>query len=563
MSSRLPVQRSFGMLLLAAAVPVVNGATLQVNTTADIANSVNGCSLRTAAKAVNEGNDIGGCKNINGEPYGTNDTILVAPGNYPMQLGMEIDLHRSMRIQGQGAASMDLLSKSRAFNISISGDNPIPFTVTIDNLDIYNGYSGSNGGNHGGAISNYGTSLVYSNGTIKDCVSSAMEAAPAMGSGPAFAGNAGRGGAIFSHGKLKIVKAYFIGNTARSVAGTPNDKNAISSISSGGAIHAEKSIWAGPIGVEISDSIFKGNKAASGGALYINDDFIIQDSEIDRNTALGGSGGGLFVGELAGAANIDQRSTISATNIRENQAIPLKAEPSYINGIGGGLVNSGLELVISQSSITDNYDFPGTSFFDKYPIGLLPSNVSAGGIFNNDDELRYSYHQDDAVAEGGFVWLTNSTVSGNFTALDKPFTSGAQIRNEGMMLFEHSTIFDDSPSPFLLYGIDNLGELYSKASIVAAECSAAAMSSGYNVEISSSCGLSDATDLQNAVVNNVILPLESNALFFPCRPSSGAEESRHRQVAGLPSVRRDCDSGGRARPVSTLRWRWGRQRPVR
>lgn len=125
---RLNSKALFGMVVLAAAMPV-HAATIAADPTA--ADGVAGdtkCSLREAVIQVNAGIDSNDCKNSSADVYGTNDTITLAAGTYnltatgldeawvasagaepyvetntPDATKGDIDISKSVRIVGAGA----------------------------------------------------------------------------------------------------------------------------------------------------------------------------------------------------------------------------------------------------------------------------------------------------------------------------------------------------------------------------------------------------------------------------------------------------------------------------
>lgn len=129
---RHPRPTLLALALLATAAPNVFAATLMVDPTAtDSSIAGDGkCSLREAVMSVNAGTNLGDCVADMTEAYGTNDTLMLAPGIYTLSLpGLDesfidnggtavpsvtntpnaaigdLDIQKSLRILGSGADS--------------------------------------------------------------------------------------------------------------------------------------------------------------------------------------------------------------------------------------------------------------------------------------------------------------------------------------------------------------------------------------------------------------------------------------------------------------------------
>ena len=76
-------------LLTAFATPIAYAATITVDPTAADSDGVvldTKCSLREAVLSVNKGLDVGDCRAVVTEAYGTNDTINLPDGTYTLTL---------------------------------------------------------------------------------------------------------------------------------------------------------------------------------------------------------------------------------------------------------------------------------------------------------------------------------------------------------------------------------------------------------------------------------------------------------------------------------------------
>ena len=141
---------------------------------------------------------------------------------------------------------------------------------------------------------------------------------------------------------------------------------------------------------------------------------------------------------------------------------------------GGGPVGSGIfnadTLTISTSTVSGN-SFGGTHHGGE---------VSGGAIYNRSN---------------GILTISNSTVSGNTGGFfGEGFASG--IYNEGTLTIHSSTV-SDNVGPQGLTGIFTSGTVQLHSSLIADGCVGPITSLGYNLDQTSSCGLTGPGDKSN------------------------------------------------------------------
>lgn len=236
--------------------------------------------------------------------------------------------------------------------------------ITVDNLAKLNVRGGVFRGNtaaNGGAIENLDSTVVQATGV-------------------SFIGNkaTGDGGAMYVFTALgdEITNCKFLWNTAAGYGGAFSE-------------------WS--IGTGITDSTFRGNKAATGGALAFNDEFSgITGTVVEDNSATGDGGG---IADSSGGHPV----SILNSKIIGNRA----------GGSGGGLdEESGSYGRVTNTTIAGN------------------SATKGGGI--NDGDNAYTLYTDDKIygnyasGDGGGIALSNGhhfpltssfaggTISGNY-----------------------------------------------------------------------------------------------------------------------------------------------------
>jgi parallel beta-helix repeat protein len=277
-------------------------------------------------------------------------------------------------------------------------------------------------------------------GTINDNVvvsSRAVEIAQDPGGSPAVLDGTGKGPVITTEGNTVLTV-----NQLTLTGGSAPD--------GGGAFLEGGS-------AQFTESTISGNTAMdSGGGIDAGGEggFNLIDSTVSGNTALGsgsvgGTGGGIATSGPAGGGNII-RSTISGNTAG---GVGSGAE-------GGGLVNDGGQLIISNSTISGN----------------TATGVNGGGGGVSD--------------EGGPVIVTDSTISGNAAS-----SYGAAIESVNGVSLAGDIVADAGGPPAVT------------------ECQGSAPTDlGYNVDDDGTCGLSASNHSvsDSATIRNYLGPLQNN-----------------------------------------------------
>ncbi len=261
-------------------------ATIPVNTTTDEFNTGPNCSLRDAIQAANTDTAVGGCTAGSGA-----DTITLPSGTFQITLNPgsdenanaagDFDIASSLTSQGAGAGStiVDGRGLDRVFDVAPNGGPAI--TVGFSGLTVQNGKGlSTNFGAGGGMFINSNATVSISNSTLANNQSTTTV-----------------GGAIANRGTLTLNTVTMQNNTALAL---------------GGAIHSAASGGGG--GLTVINSTFTGNKAESGGVLYISTDTgtnaSITGSTFSNNQAVATSGG---AGDDGGAIAIDTDGAVNIT----------------------------------------------------------------------------------------------------------------------------------------------------------------------------------------------------------------------------------------------------------
>ena len=317
-------------------------ATITVNTTADEFNTGPGCSLREAIQAANTDTAFGGCAAGAGA-----DTITLASGTYQITINPgpdenanaagDFDIASSLTLQGAGAGStfVDGRGLDRVFDVAPNGGPAI--TVAFSGLTLQNGKGlGTNFGAGGGMFINSNATVSISNSTLANNQSTTTV-----------------GGAIANRGTLTLNTVTLQNNTALSLGG------AVSSAASGGGG-----------GLTVINSTFTGNRAESGGALYISTDAgtnaSITGGTFTGNQAVATAGGtsddgGAIAVDTDGAVDIT-KSTFTGNSAAANggaiffkdsatQTAVATLTMSY-NRIAGNTANGGSGLYRASGTAT-------------------------------------------------------------------------------------------------------------------------------------------------------------------------------------------------------------------
>jgi hypothetical protein len=211
-------------------------------------------------------------------------------------------------------------------------------------------------------------------------------------------GNGGHGGGIYNAGSVQVLDSWIVFNTTGS-GGTGGDAGGIGLSGAGGGIYSTGKLTLDHAAVE-------GNVAGTGGYLV---------SPPGTQGGPGGDGGGIYnAGDAA----------IAASSVANNRAGDGHSAGTHgqagDGGRGGGILNTG-EMLLRQSTVNDNASGGGGSG------GACGAGGDGGGI----------------ASTGGWLWLANSTVSGNRTGAGGASCAdgdGGGIHTNGGVTAENSTI---------------------------------------------------------------------------------------------------------------------------
>ena len=350
--------------------------TIIVDTTDDVVAADGNISLREALEAANTDNAVNEAPAGNGA-----DEILFAPaleGQTITLNGTELLIDDSVTISGE--VTIDANEQSRIFNIQGFGaPNAVSRaagTVDLEHLTLINGNA-----DQGGAVGLFGVTVFFN--------------------GVDFSNNqAETGGAVFADAfsSVNVFDSTFNQNTATVTGAGTADSGAIALLSSSAEINESRfdgnsavgdqnngrggAIYQGGGGgsfLDVLASTFSNNSASilqasgKGGALWVDQEWSVENSTFDNNQAIGpeGDGGAIW--------NVGDGFIINAT-LSGNSA-----------DRDGGAIYSGVAqqhfLNVLHATITDN--------LANADFGLFGDG---GGIFHDDN---------------GLVTLDNTIVAGN------------------------------------------------------------------------------------------------------------------------------------------------------
>jgi hypothetical protein len=416
-------------------------AILTVTTTADNGSG----SLRQAIANAQSGDVIRFSSSL------ANQTITLTSGQLVIPAG------KNLTIDGTGVTNLSI-SGNGAFRIfQVSSNYVTPTNVTIQNLNLVNGYTTG----RGGAISTeHQAVLTINNVTFQNNVAntgggaifSAFEGALTVNNsrfannqaiagndergagaiafwGPGaftirnseFTGNRGiNGGAINSlNGKLTIENSRFINNDTLAASLASGQQNPTLR-GYGGAVYTDRaSSTSEPAGtIRITNTVFEGNRGkAEGGAAYLytgNQDNVVIQSSLFRNNdvqALGGGNAGNGGGLVVLSNGLNRGLTIDATTFAGNTA----------TSQGGGLWMMGAPTTITNSTFSGNRAVGNTSskvgggmtLYDA-PVNIINSTIAnnyagwvGGGISANNAAavgVRNTIFFNNTADNGGNPW---------------------------------------------------------------------------------------------------------------------------------------------------------------
>lgn len=269
----------------------------------------------------------------------------------------------------------------------------------------------------------------------------------------------GSGGGIFNTGNITVYHSTITDNTASDGGGIYNN------IESG---HLTLSV--------INSSISDNSASSSGGGIYYVDSYgiplgtiTLSNSTISGNSALKGSGGGIYDG-LRGNGVYDKTGAIIDTGFPNFGPTTITVTNSIINdnsaGTDGGGIYSysqqfppnSVSSTISMSNSIISGNSAGADGGGIYSLGIITLTSSiindnsvgadGGGIYNGGFTSP-SYKDSDQVAYGNLT-LIYSTIS------DNSASSGGGIYNNGTLSLNNSTISDN-------YARDYGGGIYNSS----------------------------------------------------------------------------------------------------
>jgi len=432
---------AFSVFLFAGTAREASAATRTVTKLADTNDNICNadCSLREAV-AVANGGDF-----IIFEPALTNQTITLYLGVIKINKNLFITGVDNLRISGD--------NKSRIFYVN-GGAN-----VTINNLGLKNGLAQypdvlpSTG--DGGAVLVDGSSTL----TLNDS--------------RAYSNNGFHGGAIASHGTLKLKNTQIYGNNA---------------VYAGGGIYAEASNST----VEITDSVIKLNQAQWGGGLSISNGTLkMSGTSVYANTATDDTrgGGGLYLGGYNyfptsyGTNFMITDSTISGNTAASGGGIYNYANLSLINSTvsgnkatknGGGLYHT-----------ANGGPVVGVLLVRNATLTLNTANMQGGGIYRDGEFGEFNMGNTIAAGNGNF----------NYTAPDLKGTVNSLGHNlfgsmSGAVVLGDLSGNQINPDPQLA-PLDNYG---GKTKTHLPQLTSAALNAGSNMLALDANGSQLATD---------------------------------------------------------------------
>lgn len=192
------------------------------------------------------------------------------------------------------------------------------------------------------------------------------------------------GGAIYAHatgdaGSVTVIRSTFSQNRADG---------------DGGAIHAALGQ------VVIRDSVFMGNSARAGGAVYANNDLELSNSRFQGNFSLGGDGGAVYAADRA--------------EIVDSSFIASNAGSGFHDG---GAVRLNKDALIDSSTFNTNSARHGGAVL-----------LSVGGEIRNS-----TFSANQSGQRGGAI-----AASGNTTLLFSTFRNNISFNNQGNSLYSAS-----------------------------------------------------------------------------------------------------------------------------
>jgi len=365
-----------------------------------------GCSYSNIQSAIDDLN------NSKGE-Y----DIYIKAGTYNQSFNI---VNKSVHIIGEDATNtiLDENGGRRAINLNLTQDDK---NVTIENLQIKNGYADS-----GGAIYTRGGSVLNSRLTLRNMIfdnCSAQYGAGAVGidnyiyvviENCKFIGNhSEEGGALWTYtNSIKIVHSEFDTNSASGKGGALYDKS-------------DKNIL-------IDNSIFYKNSSGSGGALYTEKSVKIKDSWFVQNRAENG-GGAIF----DNGYSLKIENSILVQNI--TQANTGGAIKSTYGGYGAKLFD------IESSNLIDNSTDANTSGDGLWIVrsGYKSVTIKNSILNNGENDLYIDKNADNNETENPIIMFSN-VFGHKWNIGNDAYKYNHNIHDNTILVDANSSLFVDS-----------------------------------------------------------------------------------------------------------------------
>ena len=363
------------------AVQPLQAVTFTVNSTDDV-NDINPgdglcddgngrCTLRAAVSETNAlaGEDI---IILPAEVY----ILSIPTSNENNNVNGDLDIRDSLTIRGAGMENtiVDANLKYRVFEIPAGAD----ITVTIEDLTIRNGETGS----FGGGLRNNGNTVIINRCSIRDN----------------FADEDGGGIQNEIGGTVTLNDSVITNNSALDDGGGIQDF--------GGVVTLNNST--------IDSNQASGGPSNDGGGIYSLGDLVVNNSTI-RNNRADRDGGGIY--------NADGLTVLNNSTIDNNIA----------GDDGGGINNNNNTVLIKNSTISNNAASgdpadgltEGGGIYAFATMDIVNSTISGNGASGGSMESAGG-----GVFNDGSTRIYNSTLSGN-SVHDSPVLSGGGIHNDG------------------------------------------------------------------------------------------------------------------------------------
>jgi hypothetical protein len=160
-----------------------------------------------------------------------------------------------------------------------------------------------------------------------------------------------------------------------------------------------------------------------GGGIYSSGTLTVEDSVIEDNFSDFGNGGGLYI--IGGGV------TISRSIIRAN------VSASY----GGGMyinTGAGVSNFLTDTVISGNYTSQGAGILNDSVLVIYSTTISGNFAGGNGGAICNEPHGTNDPSE---IYMTNSTVSGNYCASTSSNLRAGGLLNEGTMRLDNVTVY--------------------------------------------------------------------------------------------------------------------------